>query len=110
MDSLGCDVPGCDSIGTVVQPLLPMGDEFTVVAFPNPSNDKFYFKYRLPSGVQEAEMLIIDVNGVAVSKIHISNNKGIVSWHAKEFPAGTYFYTTHTSSGQEFSGKIILEK
>lgn len=108
MDSLGCDVPGCDTLDTAVQPLLAAG-EFAVVAFPNPAKDKVYFKYRLPSGVNKAEIVLSDASGKEAKRLTVSSYAGVTSCNPLGLVSGLYVVTLRTSDGNAVSCKLIVE-
>lgn len=109
MDSLGCDVPGCDTLDTDVQPLLAIG-EVAIVAFPNPANDKIYFKYRLPANIFKAEIIVTDGGGKQIALVEVNGNAGVSSCDARSFTSGLCFITLRTQDGNIASCKLIIAK
>jgi hypothetical protein len=87
-------------------------DEYTILVYPNPTNNFATFEYNLPvSGI--VNLYVINAFGQLVKDLVVNENqdKGIykVSFNASNLSPGTYLYTLQVGDFKE-TKKLILIK
>jgi len=93
-------------------------DQFSVEAdqasalkvFPNPSFYESTIQYKLPDGIDEAEIIITDSKGSELKRYTVDNSFSNVLISQEEFQAGTYFYSLVAEGKILETKKIILMK
>lgn len=78
--------------------------------YPNPSDEYTRIDYKLPSGVNEGEMVFFDVNGRKIKQFNIDRSFGYLIISTTDLPAGTYYYTLQTVHGITEGKKMIIIK
>ena len=110
LDSMGCLVPGCDTITEVgMQPIETSGPQVTV--YPNPA--KYTARVLLNHGSPNAEIdfTLFGLSGQAIiTQKHLLNPYGFGEWtiDLAGLPPGLYLYRI-TSGGKAVNGKLLVE-
>lgn len=84
------------SVG-IDQMKINSNDAFDFELYPNPSFYESCIKYSLPIDVENAKVLLFDVNGKLVKEYKVDNSFNSLFIDQREIPAGTYFYSIATS-------------
>lgn len=79
-----------------------------ITAQPNPSKEWVAFNFRLPPGLNDATVKIIDITCKTVDLINLNGNVGQVVWDSRKVNPGVYFYTLNAGNVSK-SDKIIIE-
>lgn len=110
LDSMGCLVPGCDTITNVgIAPIETAGTQLTV--YPNPA--KYTARVLLNHGTPNAELdfTLFGLSGQAIlTQKHQLNPYGFAEWiiDLDGLAPGTYIYHI-TSGGRATNGKLLVE-
>lgn len=79
--------------------------------YPNPANEYIVCYYNLVSKSSEAEVFLVsDVTGKQVYKATLKGAQGQHIWDTRNVGNGNYIYTVITSSGEKYSGKVVVQK
>jgi hypothetical protein len=82
--------------------------ELSLIAFPNPADDKFSISYKgLSSG--EATLEVYNMLGSRVSATILKNNEGVVTIPTEHLKAGVYFYTLTGNGKTSKPGRITVK-
>jgi hypothetical protein len=76
---------------------------------PNPFEDRSVIRYRLASGVENASILVFDLNGRLLKEYPINQNEGQVTVLGGEIGKGMFIYSL-TQNGQEIISKKMIVK
>jgi hypothetical protein len=76
---------------------------------PNPFEDRSVIRYRLASGVENASILVFDLNGRLLKEYPINQNEGQVTVLGAEIGKGMFIYSL-TQNGQEIISKKMIVK
>ena len=100
MDSLGCDVPGCQNVGI---PQLPISD-VRIKVYPNPARGEFTVEgnYELPAVFE-----LYDLTGRRVRGFIVSGSEFKVD--VQGWKMGLYLYRLVDSGGGVSTGKVVIE-
>ncbi len=110
LDSMGCLVPGCDTITEVgIQPIETSGPQITV--YPNPA--KYTARVLLNHGTPNAEIdfTLFGLSGQAIiTQKHSLNPYGFGEWtiNLEGLSPGIYVYRIG-SGGKAVNGKLLVE-
>ncbi|MEO0471130.1 MAG: T9SS type A sorting domain-containing protein [Bacteroidota bacterium] len=77
-------------------------------AFPNPSNGRTNFRYRLPQQ-QDAQLIILDINGRRLKSIPLPTEVREMSIDLTSLPDGIYFYGLQVNGQNQSMKKIIIQ-
>ncbi len=82
-----------------------------ITVYPNPAKEYVVCYYNLVSKSNEAEMFLVsDVTGKQVYKAVLKGAHGQHIWDTRNVGNGNYIYTVITSSGEKYSGKVMIQK
>jgi hypothetical protein len=103
VDSLGCLVPGCDTMIISVSELNPI--ELSV--YPNPANQTINIAFSKHDGVGEVVMKLFDIKGRLVMQAPVSHNNTTYIFDSTSLVNGTYILSI---SNDEFikTKKIMI--
>ena len=77
-------------------------------AFPNPTRDEVTFRYRLPKEVENAVLLVRNLNGQQVKRWPLQGASAAVNWSSHGLAPGVYTYTLILPNGQTESHKLVV--
>lgn len=110
LDSMGCLIPGCDTITEVgIQPIETIGIQVTV--YPNPANAKATVLLNHGKPNSEVVFMLYGISGQLVTtEKYLLNPYGFGEWNVnlEDLQPGTYLYKIE--NGEHLSdGKLIVE-
>jgi hypothetical protein len=110
-DSLGCIVPGCDSLGMVSSTIEVNSPQGTFSYGPNPVVDDISINYSLLHQSADYSLQLIDGQGKLVRKLPLAayTSEGHVIWGMTELPAGTYILTLSYRNTIQATAKILKD-
>jgi hypothetical protein len=108
-DSLGCIVPGCDSLGMVSSIVEINNPQGTFTYGPNPVLEDLSINYSLLHQSADYSMQLIDSQGKLIRKLPLAayTSEGQVIWGMTELPEGTYFLTLTFRNVVQATAKIL---
>lgn len=80
----------------------------SIEAKPNPADDWVAFNYIIPSYIDEAVLIITDIEGREIVKFRIDTERGQQLWDARKVKSGIYLYTLEAGINIK-SGKLIIK-
>ncbi|MFN3940673.1 MAG: T9SS type A sorting domain-containing protein, partial [Chitinophagales bacterium] len=105
LDSVGCLVPGCDTLGVSIMP-MPFNNDFTV--FPNPANS--YCVVQTGTPLQTNAMIeIISINGTVIQTRTMQAGNISATLSLENIPAGVYFVKVRNELGINTTLKLLVE-
>ncbi|MFI5171819.1 MAG: T9SS type A sorting domain-containing protein [Chitinophagales bacterium] len=116
LDSMGCLIPGCDTIGDAIME-LPF-EKAGILIFPNPVKEEAIIQITFDSSpaINTLSFQLTDILGKSVmeseignSDLHIDGNKVRFSFHRKLIPAGIYLLNIYSNDILIGSEKVILK-
>lgn len=102
------DIP-CELSSGIDKSMRQPSDPFLSV-FPNPSYYQNTVQYSLPDGINEADIVLFDLNGKELRRYHVDRTFSNLQISQKDFPAGTYMYSLVSGNKILVSQKIVLVK
>ena len=100
----------CTLSTDIDQYLMNSTNQSEMNVFPNPSYYQNTVEYKLPVGVNQAEIIITDINGSEIQRYKVDKNFTSVLIPHNEIAPGTYFYSLIADNKVLVSKKIILLK
>jgi hypothetical protein len=95
---------GINGVGKVAQ-----GESTTVLQnYPNPATEYTIINYDLPDNISNGKLIIYNTVGIQLKEYQIDSNFDHLRVSTKDLPAGTYYYSVHTTSGQTQSKKMVV--
>lgn len=85
-------------------------DQIEMNVFPNPGYYESTVEYKLPNSINQAELVISDINGNEVKRYQIDNNFSNILISQSEIAPGTYFYSLVSDNKVLESKKVIVLK
>ncbi len=76
---------------------------------PNPFNNITTISYEIPTDLNDASLMIYDINGKTIAQYTITGN-GTVQFDASQFTSGTYFYAIIAEGKTSATQKMIIQK
>jgi len=77
--------------------------------YPNPYSQETQVEYYLPSEVQSARIVVVDVTGRLISSKSISQKgSGIITFNAEDLPKGQYTYSLEVDGQLVDTKKMIV--
>ncbi len=76
--------------------------------FPNPAYDFTTISYKLPAGVNNANLKITDMQGREVDRIKINSFTNSVTIPTNNYPSGSYLYQVESDKQRFETGKFIV--
>jgi hypothetical protein len=104
------DLPCTLSEGIDQLKMNSTSDQTEMNVFPNPGKYQNTVAYKLPSGVDQAELIISDLSGKEIRRYKVDNNFTNLLITQGEIAPGTYFYSLVTESKVLVSKKVIILK
>lgn len=103
--TLQCDpCGGINGVGKVAQ-----GESTSVLQnYPNPATEYTIINYDLPDNVNNGKLIIYNTAGIQLKEYQIDRNFDHLRVSTKDLPAGTYYYSVHTTNGQTQSKKMVV--
>ncbi len=98
VDSLGCEVTGCDGVGFVDQP-----EENEVSVYPNPTGTDLNFSF---SEERERRIVLFDSFGRIILEEQTSDSQYTIN--VESFAEGIYFYTIIEDGEVKSSAKFVV--
>jgi hypothetical protein len=81
-----------------------------ITATPNPANVYVAFSWELPLLKGEAQLIITDINGKAITQKTIAGKRGQWIWDTRSIKRGAYLYEIKTDNECLGNGKVIINK
>lgn len=78
--------------------------------FPNPSTTHTIIEYTLPEEVNSGTLKIYNTGGILLKSYEVDHAFDHLKISTQDLPAGTYYYTIQTNTGQVQSKKMIVVK
>lgn len=88
-------------VGIVNAPKIPQ----ELHLYPNPAKDFIFFE--LPQNTKQNILVISDVYGKEIARLHLKGNGSSYKWDCSRVSAGLYFYQTKID---QYQGKFLVEK
>lgn len=111
LDSMGCLVPGCDTLtGVGIEPVAI--DDIQVTVYPNPASGAARVIVNHGTPNVEVGFTLYDLAGKLVTDSeHQLNGYGFGEWlvHLEALPQGVYIYRIAAPNGQVQTGKLVVE-
>ncbi|HET8963558.1 MAG TPA: T9SS type A sorting domain-containing protein, partial [Chitinophagales bacterium] len=105
LDSVGCLVPGCDSLDVSILP-MPFNNDFIV--FPNPAYKYCVVQTGLP--VQsETYMQLFSANGTFIKTFIMQAGNISATIPLENIPTGIYFLKVYDNADLNTTMKLIVE-
>jgi hypothetical protein len=79
-----------------------------VKQYPNPSNDRTVFEYKLPDGIHKAELKIFSAYGKEMKTYTISDGYSTLEVNNSDLPSGNYFYQVVLPDGKWLAKKMMV--
>jgi len=79
-------------------------------AYPNPATNQVSFNYSLPSGINEAQVIIRDILGSTVATRLITNQEGKITMNTENLTNGMYFYSIIVNENIVSSRKLVINR
>ncbi len=84
--------------------------EKSFYGYPNPSDGIFKVNYALPSGVNNASVIITNLQGALLKENNGLSGNGEVVFDCGDLPAGIYFYSLVMEEQPVLTKKVVLKK
>jgi predicted secreted protein len=81
-----------------------------ITTTPNPANVYVAFSWELPLLKGEAQLIITDINGKAITQKTIASKRGQWIWDTRAIKRGAYLYKIKTDNECLGNGKVIINK
>lgn len=103
----------CQTVSFCYESSCPMGVEESMatelqLVGSNPLKGISFLNYKLPTGVNESNLIITNLQGSVVKKSVVKGNSGSILINAEDFAAGVYQFTLQSSKGQE-NIRLVIE-
>lgn len=79
-------------------------------AVPNPAVQETVFHYRLPEGVEQAQIIITATDGRVVERIAVGAERNQIRWSTKNCKSGLYIYHLVIDTKTISSGRLVIIK
>ena len=76
---------------------------------PNPFRGITNISYSLPVNANQAQLLIISLDGKQVANYQLSGRSGNIDFDGSNLPAGTYFYSLLVDNKQVAQKKMVVQ-
>lgn len=86
LDSLGCLVPGCDTLDNAISEINPI--EFLV--YPNPADQFINIAFSKTESFQDAAIKLYDMQGRLIRQLTLQHNQATYMLDCRTFENGTY--------------------
>jgi len=104
LDSVGCLVPGCDSLDVSILP-MPFNNEFTV--FPNPAKSYCVVQTGMPAQT-ETSIQLFSVDGTLIKTFVMHAGNISATLPLEKIPAGMYFVKIENEKGMHATLKLAV--
>ncbi len=81
---------------------------YSANAFPNPAHAYTRIPYKLPEGVNEGEIILIDIKGNQIRSYRVDKNFDHLRIDTSDMPAGVYVYSVKADRGIVQTGKFVV--
>jgi len=78
-------------------------------AYPNPAHDRIIIPYEIDNSINDAEIIISNVNGVEIAIYKVNINSKEMSLNVSAYSKGLYFYNLRSGSNSLQKGKFIKQ-
>jgi hypothetical protein len=78
--------------------------------YPNPSLEFTRIDYKLPIGINQAEIVFFNIHGQEIKRFIVERNFDFIEISTTDLPSGTYYFCLNTSQGISESKKMIKIK
>ena len=100
-------LPGSQQIAAVAKPVK--ADPFNLSnPYPNPSSDMAAINFKLPTSVNQGEIVIYNEQGELVKTLRVDNTFGKVLLNNSGLSAGTYFYLIKAGNDASDTKKMVV--
>ena len=79
-------------------------------SYPNPSNNTTRIDYKLPQGINSAEIVFYNLSGQELKRFNVDNSFNTLELNNSDLPAGTYLYHLMTKNSISSAKKMIVVK
>ena len=110
LDSMGCLIPGCDTLTpTGLNPILIEGAHTGIAIFPNPASDLVYLLIKTDNPAPDLSFVVYDASGtrMAVQSKAVADVTYLL--HVNTYRSGMYFVQVLNGAKQVNMGKFIKE-
>lgn len=76
---------------------------------PNPFKGLTTIDYELPANVQNAKLLIVNIEGQQIASYNVNGRKGSIDFDGSNLTAGTYFYSLIVNGDNLVQQKMIIQ-
>lgn len=104
LDSVGCLVPGCDTLNVSILP-MPFNNEFTV--FPNPAKSYCVVQTGMPAQT-ETSIQLFSVDGTLIKTFVMHAGNISATLPLENIPAGMYFLKIENEKGMHATLKLAV--
>jgi hypothetical protein len=77
-------------------------------AFPNPAHGYTRVPYKLPDGMNEGEIILMDLSGNQIRSYRVDKNFDHLRIDTSDLPAGVYIYSVMAARGTVRTGKFVV--
>jgi hypothetical protein len=82
-------------------------EDYLKNAYPNPASSAVMIPYQLPQGINDAQILLMNVSGQILKSYRVDHTFQELIIPIRELPKGVYLYQLKTDQGIIGSGKLI---
>ncbi|MFT5602770.1 MAG: hypothetical protein ACI9N1_003030, partial [Flavobacteriales bacterium] len=79
-------------------------------SYPNPAAEQVTIAYDMPTGIDNASIVITNEIGQEVFKTNISSSKGTELISTASLPSGIYFYSIQSNEVSSVTKKLLITK
>jgi len=105
LDSMGCDIPGCETV-SIARALRQFS---SLEVYPNPAID--YINIKIPKQYrhQNNKIVVYDLKAIKVSEIEVPKNKEFIRLNINHFPTGSYYLQFLSNAKFVANGNFIKQ-
>ncbi|MBX2929609.1 MAG: hypothetical protein KF852_17385, partial [Saprospiraceae bacterium] len=92
------------------QAITENGEMVHLQAVPNPVVEETLFHFRLPEGVEQAQIIITSLDGKIVEQIPVYSDTSVIRWQTGNKKPGMYFYALIVGARTMLSGRLVIVK
>lgn len=82
----------------------------TSMAYPNPASSSTKIDYSLPSGVNNGEIVLYDIQGKEVKRFNVNSTFNTLMISTEDLQSGLYYYNLQTTQGISEAKKLVTVK
>lgn len=78
--------------------------------YPNPSRSTTRIDYKLPAGINTADIVFYNISGIEVKRFKVQNTNKVLELNNSDLPAGTYLYHLIGLNNYFSAKKMLISK